>query len=506
MEPSTKGGNVSLSQDLQSKLGILSSDADELEQEYHNEPEFIEGLEAVAEIVRTGVKPKVTATPAGQPWADLYTEVVSNGKAPVDALQDALGAAKYAGKLNWALSGAVAAAIGHLTKAAKPGPGRPSKKRVVSYLEFLASFAKLGYDFTMNDLDDRVYVNGVAIDDATLSTIRTQMRELGHTYDRHYEDAMIRSGAENRFHPVRDYLESLTYDGGDYVVELASYFDDVDGVFGQWLRRWMIGAVARAYTGKQGFMLVLDGGQGLGKSQFAAWLCPLDDFFIEGAINPDDKDSQKRAATKWIWEVAELGSTTRRADREALKFFLTQEKITVRKPYDRYDTEKPALAAFIGTLNSEGGFLSDPTGSRRFVTANLTKIDWDYTKLDVNNLWAEAYAAWQAGEPWQLTHQEQQQSADINKRYEVDDPLEGYLLRSYVLTGDYDDWVPTTVIIGELRTQGMTGSSMAISKALAAVATKHGLELERRRLKNGQQVRGYWGITESSPLGGLGIP
>lgn len=128
------------------------------------------------------------------------------------------------------------------------------------------------------------------------------------------------------------------------------------------------------------------------------------DYFIEAPINTDDKDSEIRLISAWIWEVSELGATTRKADYEALKAFLTTRKVTVRKPYGRHDISKPALASFIGTINNSSGIFSDPTGSRRFLVSKIEEINWDYSvSIDPTDVWAEAMAAYLAGESWKLT-------------------------------------------------------------------------------------------------------
>ena len=83
-------------------------------------------------------------------------------------------------------------------------------------------------------------------------------------------------------------------------------------------------------------MLVLSGAQGKGKSYLAKWLCPLPDMFIESAIYPDNTDHLKYLASRWIWAVDELGATTRRADIEGLKAFITKDVATFRAVYARY--------------------------------------------------------------------------------------------------------------------------------------------------------------------------
>ena len=97
----------------------------------------------------------------------------------------------------------------------------------------------------------------------------------------------------------------------------------------------MLGTVGKVINHDQNFMLVLDGRQDIGKSSLVRWLCPLPDYFIEGAIVPDDKDSTLRLIRHWIWEVGELQSTTRKADREALKNFITTVSYTHLDVYKR---------------------------------------------------------------------------------------------------------------------------------------------------------------------------
>jgi len=213
---------------------------------------------------------------------------------------------------------------------------------------------------------------------------------------------------------VKDYLESLEYDGGKHVDLLLTYFTDKDNVFVFLLRRYLVGAVARVYEQTQNAMLVLDGEQDLGKSAFARWLTSgleHPGHFIESNIDTENKDHTIRLATTWIWEVGELGSTTSRADRSKLKAFLTRETICERKSYGRLPISKPAITSFIGTINNDIGFLNDPTGNRRYNPTTLTSINWDYSKnIDVNQVWAEAVDLYKNGEPWRLKDTEKQKN------------------------------------------------------------------------------------------------
>jgi predicted P-loop ATPase len=203
-----------------------------------------------------------------------------------------------------------------------------------------------------------------------------QLRDAGMTRTKEAEDAYLAFAWHNRYHPIKDYLSSLAWDGQPHIKNLSEHFSDEYSMFPVWLRKWLIGSCAKVFMTPrepvQVPMLVLDGEQNLGKSQFTKYLCkPVYEYYYEGAINPDEKDCLIRVASKWIWEVSELGATTRKADQEALKAFLTYETVRVRRPYGKHDIEKTALATFIGTVNNYSGLFSDPTGSRRYLKSSV---------------------------------------------------------------------------------------------------------------------------------------
>lgn len=369
--------------------------------------------------------------------------------------------------------------------------------------DYVRVLEALGYSFQLNVCNDVVEVNSVPITDTQASKIRTQLRDLGYTHVHEAEDAWIAHAYDRRYHPVRDFLRGLSWDGVDHIGALLSYITADAGDLPTFLKRWLVGACARAFEpgSCQNRMLVLDGDQGLGKSYLVRWLFDAfgrDELFIEGGINPSNKDHELRLISRWIWEVSELGATTTKADRDALKYFLSQRQVTVRKPYGHYDLVKPALASFIGTVNNIAGFLNDPTGSRRFMSVRLTSIDWRYTSLDAKGIWAQAFALYKAGEPWELTPEEAAIADAVNETYKISDPLEDILQRAYKMTGEPGDFVSTVDIREKLnlngwRLQTPRAEAMAIAEAMKA----WGVESDKRTVRTGQpQERGYAGIRE----------
>lgn len=374
----------------------------------------------------------------------------------------------------------------------------------------LEALEQLGYTFRLNLCTNTVEVNGQAINDPLAARIRTEMRDLDFKGMEAIEDTYMTEALQNAYHPIREYLDGLVWDGEPHFEKLVSHLECSDDpviyddgttvpLINVYLRRWMVGAVAKVYEQAQNLMLVLDGPQDLGKSAFTRWLCSgLPNQFIEAPINPNDKDTDVRLMGHFIWEVSELDATTRRADVSALKAFITKRTVTVRKSYGRHDTVKPALASLVGTVNDSSGFLADETGNRRFFVTTLTRLDWSYDRLDVNQIWAQIVAAYRRGEPWRLQSNETDVQAATNKLHEIDGMIDDWIERYFILCQD-DSAMSAAEIADHLRTKydiRLSGTERAQAMEIARVMAKFKIP---RRQRKGRGVREYIGVYPKSP-------
>lgn len=396
------------------------------------------------------------------------------------------------------------AATSELTASVLAGPASRMRLKTEDYIQTLA---QLGYTFRMNDLDDGVECNGEPLTDATVARIKSHLRDHGIDTVNIAEEAWTAYASVNRYHPIRDYLNGLTWDGVDHLGRLLSFFEDTERVanhpcpvFATYLKHWLIGAAAKVLEPgirNQNAMLVLEGAQGMGKSHFAAWLAgSLPDYYIESAIHPDSKDNRLALTNRWIWEVLELSSTTRRADVDALKGFITMSSVSERKAYGHYPIRKPVVTSFIGTVNmGSTGFLVDETGSRRFYAVTLTKIDYGYSAtIDVDQLWAQAVAMYRNGESWRLSEAMTAKQAELNRRYESETDILDWLLQFYEITRDPKDFQSIPDMTAKLQEAGYRGgSTWAISREIGRALRRYGLMPTQRKVADGRPA-GFAGI------------
>jgi putative DNA primase/helicase len=196
------------------------------------------------------------------------------------------------------------------------------------------------------------------------------------------------------FHPVREYLDALAWDG---TLRLASWLVDYCGAKGQppeYLSRvgtwFLISAVARIYRPgcKADHCIVLEGAQGKGKSSLAEALSPVSSWYTVHHEDLASKDSQIKLSGRWIIEMSELDSL-RRAELGRVKRFMSQSTDDYRAPYEKKAKQHPRQCVFVGTTN-EHDYLRDTTGNRRFWPVSVGAIDVPGIITARDQLWAEA--------------------------------------------------------------------------------------------------------------------
>ncbi len=215
--------------------------------------------------------------------------------------------------------------------------------------------------------------------------------------------AVMAAARGNRFHPVREYLASLTWDGTQRLTKLLPhYFSSLDSHYTQEIgRRWMVSAVARVMRPgcKVDTMLIIEGEQGKKKSSALAALVGAD-WFADTKLDLGKVDAYQALRGKWVIEMAELDSM-KNQELTRIKAFLTSSKDSYRPSYGKRTIDYPRQTIFAGTTN-EDKYLQDLTGNRRFWPVGAGEIRIDELARDRDQLWAEAYQAFLGGACWWL--------------------------------------------------------------------------------------------------------
>lgn len=244
-------------------------------------------------------------------------------------------------------------------------------------------------------------------------------------------DALTAVLTRHSYHPIRDYLSGLTWDG---VPRLDRIIIDYMGAEDSELNRAMsrkhfVAAVARVFNPgcKYDYCLIMSGAEGIGKSTLLRVMG--DKWFNDSITTLEGKEGMEQLRRAWVVELGEL-SSIKRSDVEQVKAHLSKQVDIYRAAYARRVLEHPRQCVFCGTTN-EALFLKGNTGNRRFwvipVVAELRKYrDWsEAIRRDRDQLWAEAVHYYKQGEPLYLSEeletQAKQRQQDFND--DNDDPI-----------------------------------------------------------------------------------
>ena len=245
-------------------------------------------------------------------------------------------------------------------------------------------------------------------------------------------DAVAACASDQAYHPVRDYLNALTWDGTERLDALfIDYLGAENSAYTRAItRKAFAAAVARVMSPgcKYDTMLVLVGSQGRHKSSILKKLGG--DWFSDSLRTFGDKDSMETIQGTWINEVAEMQAMGK-ADVDAVKMFLSKTNDYYRAAYGRYTADRPRQCVFFGTTNSRE-CLTDPSGGRRFWVLDIdqqTRAKNVFTDLDGerDQIWAEAVTRWKLGETLFLPPELETTAREMQEAHRARHPWEGMI-------------------------------------------------------------------------------
>lgn len=258
------------------------------------------------------------------------------------------------------------------------------------------------------------------------------------------DNALKIVSAQNRVNDVKRYLKGLIWDGVKRVdTILPDYLGAENNAYTRAvMRKSLCAAVARAVIGgvKFDYMPILVGPQGIGKSTLLAILGK--EWFSDSLTTFEGKEAAELIQGTWINEVGELTAFTKQ-ETQIIKQFLSKTDDIYRAAYGRRTEKYPRRCVFFGTSN-DSEFLKDATGNRRFWPVDVglypaEKSIWNQLPLEVDQIWAEAYAYWQMGESLFLSKEIEQLAESAQKEHQESSGKEG-IIHDFLDTQIPEDW------------------------------------------------------------------
>lgn len=311
--------------------------------------------------------------------------------------------------------------------------------------------------------------------------------------------AILESNFAEKVHPIREYFSRLPLlnplDFG-YTEQLLQTVEVSNpDKWNEYLVKWLIGVVSNAMNdvGCQNHTcLVLTGEQGKFKTTWLDHLCPdpLKSFLFTGKIDPQGKDVLTLIAEYLFINIDDQLRALNKRDENELKNLITTPAVKYRRPYDTYIEEYPHLASFMASVNGND-FLTDPTGSRRFLPFEVIRIDIDKAlSVNMDHVFSEIMYLYKQGIRYWFDDKEIEELHRLSSGFHVQTVEYEMLMQGFEKPDDTDDSFMTTAqVLNYLR---MFSSLPLSEKRMGEAIRKAGFTRTQKRInRNPSPVYGY---------------
>ena len=245
---------------------------------------------------------------------------------------------------------------------------------------------------------------------------------------------------QNQYHPIREYLNRLQWDGTERIPYVLHHFlgAKICAYGTEVMRLFLLGAIHRVFKPgcKFELMLCLVGGQGAGKSTFFRFLACKDEWFSDDLKKIDDDNVFRKMQGHWIIEMSEMIATANARSIEDIKSFLSRSKETYKVPYATEPEDRLRQCVFGGTSNALDFLPLDRSGNRRFLPIMVHPEQAEVHILEdeaasrqyMDQLWAEAMTLYRRGKvQLKLSKEMNEQLVLLQKQFMPEDTKVGVI-------------------------------------------------------------------------------
>jgi len=338
-----------------------------------------------------------------------------------------------------------------------------------------------------------------------LNSIRRELdRTTGINTSAENIRAILESDFAERVNPVQSYFRNLPRVAGRNAIDRLASTVTVHNPehWAEYLTKWLVGVVANALcdVGCQNHVcLVLTGEQGRFKTTWLDNLCPesLKGYLFTGKIDPQNKDVLTLVAECLFINIDDQLKALNKRDENELKNLITTPSVKYRRPYDVYIEEYPHMASFMASVNGND-FLTDPTGSRRFLPFEVLSIDVVAAQaIGMDDVYSEAISLLEGGFRYWFNDKEIEELHRQSSAFHVQTIEYEMLLQGFEKPPDNsttDCFMTTVQVMNYLKTYTTLNLS---EKRMGEALRKAGFERKSKRV-GGNPVYG-WLIRKITP-------
>ena len=333
----------------------------------------------------------------------------------------------------------------------------------------LMDFLNTHYQFRYNTImgyteykdNAQKYMDWTPVDDRALKGMTMKVRLGGIDARDNDVRRYVQSNMIRLHDPINDYLWDMygKWDGKDRIRKLARTVPTKNPHWEDWFYTWFLGMVRQwqvgslAKYGNQAVPLLIST-QGWNKTTFCEQLLPPElSFGYTGNLQIDDKkQTLQQMAQMLLINLDEFNQISPRTQQGFLKNIITLSSVKIKRPYGRHVEDFPRRASFIATTN-QADVLADPSGSRRFLSVELTGPIDVSTPPNYEQLYAQAMQALHRHEPYYFGPAETQHIIEWNRRFSVKTAAEQFFYDYFEPATDESEgkWMSPTAILNYLK-------------------------------------------------------
>jgi hypothetical protein len=361
------------------------------------------------------------------------------------------------------------------------------------------------YEIAKNEITHRLESKGESAkwELINLHTIFRDIQHAGIKFTFEKLKSLLQSDFVPLRNPIREYFDGLPEwvenEEPDYITELASFIKtDNDPFWHIQFKKALVRNIACSLDYKENriIMVLVEPNQNTGKTSWLRFLVPgeLKDYYTETAMD-GTKDSDIQLSENMFWNLEELAALYNN-EINKLKATISKSVVKQRRAYGEHHESNPRRVNFWASTN-KSEFLTDDQNTR-WLCFNVIGVDHDYNnavtgvrKVNINNVWAQAYSLYKSGFNYQLTKEESNIRDTTNKEYELVSMEKDLIMANFENLGQgkgtFMSYTEIMIFLNTATDNKLKLNIYAVAKAMRQLGYFNGM-----RKVDGNAVKGFW--------------